>query len=207
MDEEKSTFELLQEAQADIVYQQHNGIIDGSIKEEHVNNACKNVNEGIKNLCEMQNVIQRGEDAEAKAEKDQKELDIKRDELEFKKQQAEKEFTLKEQELDFKKDQADEDNSIRRDELEFKKQQAAEEKKARVIDILVKLGIAAIPVIISCVFAVILTKITCKENRDTLMTTLFANEILERNGEISGLNVKDVTKEALRKAMDNKIIK
>ena len=171
MDEEKSTFELLQEAQADIVYQQHNGIIDGSIKEEHVNNACKNVNEGIKNLCEMQNVIQRGEDAEAKAEKDQKELDIKRD------------------------------------ELEFKKQQAAEEKKARVIDILVKLGIAAIPVIISCVFAVILTKITCKENRDTLMTTLFANEILERNGEISGLNVKDVTKEALRKAMDNKIIK
>ena len=112
-------------------------------------------------------------------------------ELEFKQQQAESE-------LEFKKEQSEK-------ELEFKKQQAEEDKKARKWDILAKVGIAIIPVIITSIFSVIIIKITCRENRNTLMATMLANEILERAGEISNVTAKDVAKEALKQATNVKL--
>ena len=126
----------------------------------------------------------------------------KRAELEFKQQQAKEELEFKkeqsEKELEFKKEQA-------KNDLEFKKEQAEEEKKARKWDILTKIGIAIIPVIISSIFTVIVVKITCSENRKTLMATMLANEILERAGEISNVTAKDVAKEALKQATNVKI--
>ena len=105
---------------------------------------------------------------------------------------------ISEKELEFKKEQA-------KNDLEFKKEQADEEKKARKWDILAKIGIAIIPVIISSIFTVIVVKITCSENRKTLMATMLANEILERAGEISNVTAKDVAKEALKQATNVKI--
>ena len=204
---EMTQIEAISQAQADIIMQEHNNIFGGTAKD--VNQSIRNANEGIKNLVNIQQISQKDEENEAKradfnAEMEQKkaELEFKQqqaeEELEFKKEQSEKELKQREKELDFRKDQAEK-------ELEFKKQQAEDEKKAKFWDILSKIGIAIIPVLISSIFTVIVVKITCSENRKTLMATMLANEILERAGEISNVTAKDVAKEALKQATNVKI--
>lgn len=186
---EMSQIDALQQAQADMIFQEHNSIFDGTSKD--VNQSIKNANEGIKNLVAIQGILQKEDELSQRIEEFDSEMEQKQAEFEFKKQQAEKE-------LDFKKEQADK-------ELNFKKEQAEEEKKAKKWDILSKIGIAIIPVIISSIFTVIVVKITCSENRKTLMATMLANEILERAGEISNVTAKDVAKEALKQATNVKI--
>ena len=186
---EMSQIDALQQAQADMIFQEHNSIFDGTSKD--VNQSIKNANEGIKNLVAIQGILQKEDELSQRIEEFDSEMEQKQAEFEFKKQQAEKE-------LEFKKEQADK-------ELNFKKEQAEEEKKAKKWDILSKIGIAIIPVIISSIFTVIVVKITCSENRKTLMATMLANEILERAGEISNVTAKDVAKEALKQATNVKI--
>lgn len=198
--DEMSQIEILEQSQADIIVQAHNSIFDGTAKD--VNQNSKIVNDGIKNLINIQQISQKEEENEQKKADFEAEMDQKKAELEFKQQQAEKELEFKkeqsEKELEFKKEQA-------KNDLNFKKEQAEEEKKARKWDILAKIGIAIIPVIISSIFTVIVVKITCSENRKTLMATMLANEILERAGEISNVTAKDVAKEALKQATNVKI--
>ena len=186
---EMSQIEILEQSQADIIVQAHNSIFDGTAKD--VNQNSKIVNDGIKNLINIQQISQKEEENDQKKADFEAEMDQKKAELEFKQQQAK-------DELEFKKEQA-------KNDLEFKKEQAEEEKKARKWDILAKIGIAIIPVIISSIFTVIVVKITCSENRKTLMATMLANEILERAGEISNVTAKDVAKEALKQATNVKI--
>lgn len=204
---EMSQVEALQQSQADVVVEAYNSIFNGTASD--VNQNSKIVNEGIKNLINIQQVIQKEEEndqkrADFKAEMDQKraELESKQkqaeEELEFKREQTEKDLEFKREELDLKKDQAEK-------ELEFKKKQAEEDNKARKWDILAKIGIAIIPVVISSIITVIVVKITCSENRKTLISTMLANEILERAGEISNVTAKDVAKEALKQATNVKI--
>ena len=168
----------LQQVQAEAIAKAQEDMRNG------VEGATKSVNEGIKNFVSINNAIKDYE------------------ELEFKKQQAQ-------EEMDFKKEMAEKDLELKKqqhvDEMEFKKQQAEEAKQARFWDIVVKVGIAIIPIIISSLFTVIFIKIQCKENRDTLMATMFANEVMERAGSISNVTAKDVTREALKQATSNKI--
>ena len=192
LNQEMSQFDQLQQAQADIVFQQHNEIFNQDAENKvDVNKVVKNVNDGIKNLIEMQKVMDSEDDKEEDRERFEAEMAQKEAELDFKRQQAE-------EELKFKKEQAEK-------ELEFKEKQAEEEKKAKKWDILAKIGIAIIPVIITSIFSVIIIKITCRENRNTLMATMLANEILERAGEISNVTAKDVAKEALKQATNVKL--
>jgi len=192
LNQEMSQFDQLQQAQADIVFQQHNEIFNQDAENKvDVNKIVKNVNDGVKNLIEMQKVMDSEDDKEEDRERFEAEMAQKEAELDFKRQQAE-------EELKFKKEQAEK-------ELEFKEKQAEEEKKAKKWDILAKIGIAIIPVIITSIFSVIIIKITCRENRNTLMATMLANEILERAGEISNVTAKDVAKEALKQATNVKL--
>ena len=188
---EMSQLDQLQQAQADVVFYQHNEIFKEDADNKDINKNIKNVNEGIKNLIEIQKIVDSDEESEIRKKQFEAEMAQKEAELEFKQQQAEAE-------LEFKKEQSEK-------ELEFKKQQAEEDKKARKWDILAKVGIAIIPVIITSIFSVIIIKITCRENRNTLMATMLANEILERAGEISNVTAKDVAKEALKQATNVKI--
>lgn len=197
---EMSQVEALQQSQADVVVEAYNSIFNGTATD--VNQNSKIVNDGIKNLINIQQVIQKEEESEQKRADFEAEMNQKKEELAFKQQQAKDELEFKkeqsEKELEFKKEQANKD-------LEFKKEQAEEEKKTRKWDILSKIGIAVIPVIISSIFTVIVVKITCSENRKTLISTMLANEILERAGEISNVTAKDVAKEALKQATNVKI--
>ena len=181
----------LQQMQAETIVKAHEDMQNG------VEGADKRVNEGIKGFVTINNSIKEYEELEFKKEQAEAELDFKKDQLGEQQRQHDDEMEFKREQLDEQKRQYDE-------ELKFKKEQAEEAKKARLWDILSKVGIAVIPIIISSIFTVIVVKITCKENRNTLMATMFANEVMERAGEISNVTAKDITREALKQATNVK---
>ena len=187
---ELTPVEELTQVQADAIFQSHQELLEGCEKPEV---RVKNINEGIKNLNDIEKILSKEEDNEMKEKQIKADADIKAKDLEFQKWKAEKEFEVKEKEIQQRQKQAE-------DELNFKKEQAEEEKKSKKIDIIVKILICLIPIILTSIATVIYIKVTAKENRETLMVTLFANEVMERIGNISNVTPKDVTKEAFKEA-------
>lgn len=190
MNEELTPVEELTQVQADAIFQSHQELCEGCEKPEI---RVKNINEGIKNLNDIEKILAKEEDNEMKEKQMKAESDIKTKDLEFQKWKAEKEFEVREKEIQQRQKQAE-------DDLNFKKEQAEEEKKNRKVDIWIKIALCLIPIIITSIATVIYIKVTAKENRETLMVTLFANEVMERIGDISNVTPKDVTKEAFKQA-------
>lgn len=195
---EVTAFGLIQEAQTDMVFHQHNSLLDETEKSNaEKDKMVKNVNDGVKNLIQMQQLIDSDEDRKNK----QKQIE---DDLAFKNKQLEEDIALRREELACKKEQIANDKKAREDDLNFRKEQAEEAKKNFKWDILIKILVVLIPVLITSIFTVIVAKITIEGNRKTAFGVMYINEVLERIGDISGVSAKDVQKECFRQAMNNK---
>ena len=183
----------LQQVMADIVYSQYQKLQDPNV--EKPTEIVKSVNQSVENINEMYKIVHSDDELQQKQANFEKELELRREELEFKKKMAVDELEQTKRELELKEEQ-------NKNEFELKNRQIELENKAKTRETWVKNGAAVLGTAITVGGIITAGVVSAKENRKNLLISIFSGEVIENNGGISAISVKDVGREALRLAMN-----